>query len=262
MVHASLILLLIASACHLSYPFTILPATFTRISSIRSNKQLLRVGGFDYMPEEPPPPSATKDSDPARLLTPKLGGTNVYLVGMMGSGKTAVGALLAQRLGPYTFLDTDNIITSCLPEGTTIEEYFASEGEESFRSLESQVLNGVHGHVRCVVSTGGGIVKERVNWSKMQTGLVCFLDVDLGVISARVGGGEGRPLLQDGDVMGKLTELMESRRSMYEQADVTIKVDDGEEDVEETLLKVVEGLGKFIDENPPKHQQEPPEVGE
>ncbi|GMI44512.1 hypothetical protein TrCOL_g10386 [Triparma columacea] len=214
------------------------------------------------MPEEPPPPSATKESDPARLLTPKLAGTNVYLVGMMGSGKTAIGERLAQRLGPYTFLDTDSIITSCLPEGITIEKFFEEEGEESFRELESQVLGGVHGHVRCVVSTGGGIVKERVNWSKMQTGLVCFLDVDLDVISKRVGAGEGRPLLQDGDVMEKLTSLMDSRRPMYEQADVTITVDDLEEGVEDTVLKVVEGLEKFIDENPPKHQQEPPEAGE
>ena len=98
------------------------------------------VGGFDYTPDEPLPKEIL---NPGRELTKKLAGTNVYLVGMMGSGKTAVGEKLAQNLGPYTFLDTDGIITNLLPDDVTIQDYFDSEGEDSFRWVGVARRSGV-----------------------------------------------------------------------------------------------------------------------
>ena len=69
-----------------------------------------------------------------------LQGLNIYLIGMMGTGKTTVGKLLAQKLG-YRFFDTDELIEAVA--GKKISTIFAEEGEESFRDLESKVLNEV-----------------------------------------------------------------------------------------------------------------------
>ena len=82
-------------------------------------------------------------------------------------------------------------------------------------------------------------MKERKNWSKMQTGMVCFLDVSTDVISDRVGSGEGRPLLEGGDVKGKLDKIIQERRDMYEQADVIVKVEDPNEDIDTTCQRLV-----------------------
>ncbi|KAL9180786.1 hypothetical protein ACHAXT_011239 [Thalassiosira profunda] len=185
--------------------------------------------------------------DPARLLSPRLRGCNVYLVGMMGSGKSAVGDALARRMGTYNFLDTDVILERAA--GTTIPAIFETEGEESFREAEAQVLDSVHAHVRCVIGTGGGLVMRNQNWSKLQTGLVVYLKVDPEVIIQRVGKTD-RPLLQTENPLETLKALTEERRERYEQADVTVEVT-AEMDVQATADKCIRALHDFIDDNPP-----------
>jgi shikimate kinase len=131
--------------------------------------------------------------DPARLLGPRLSGSNLYFIGMMGSGKSAIGNTVARRMGTYNFLDTDEIIEKAT--NMTIPKIFEMEGEEVFRQVEAQILDSVHAYVRCVVSTGGGIVCRMQNWSKLQTGIVVWLDVQPEVIIERIQG-TNRPLLQ------------------------------------------------------------------
>ena len=87
-------------------------------------------------------------------------------------------------MGTYNFLDTDTIIEKAT--GLSIPEIFESEGEEGFRDVEAQILESVHSYVRCVVSTGGGVVCRMGNWSKLQTGMVIWLDVDPEVIIKRI----------------------------------------------------------------------------
>ncbi|RYG63917.1 hypothetical protein EON64_15005, partial [archaeon] len=103
-------------------------------------------------------------ADPlAGQLLGQLGGTSIFLVGMMGSGKTTVGKLLAQRLG-YLHLDSDEA-AECLLSPRTIAEVFEEvSGEETFRQLETAVLQELAPHRRVVVSTGGGAVLRRENW--------------------------------------------------------------------------------------------------
>ncbi|MFQ3679986.1 MAG: shikimate kinase, partial [Pseudanabaenaceae cyanobacterium] len=84
-----------------------------------------------------------------------LDGTNVFLIGLMGVGKTTVGRLLAPRLG-YTFVDTDVLVEKAT--GKSIATLFAEMGEAEFRHLESQVLAETAAFTRLVVATGGGIV--------------------------------------------------------------------------------------------------------
>ena len=154
-------------------------------------------------------------------------------------------------MGTYNFLDTDEIIEKAT--GMTIPEIFEQEGEEVFRKVEGQVLDSVHAYVRCVISTGGGIVTRMENWSKLQTGLVIWLDVAPEVILKRLekGGTENRPLLQTDDPLQTLKDLLEKRKERYSQADVRIEVTE-EMDKTQVADKVVRELHDFIDNNPPQ----------
>jgi len=189
--------------------------------------------------------------DPARLLGPRLQGTNLYFVGMMGSGKSVIGDLLARRMGTYNFLDTDKIIETAT--GMKISEIFEKEGEDAFREVESQVLDQVHAYVRCVVSTGGGAVCRPVNWSKLQTGIVIWVDVDPEVIITRINGTD-RPLLQTENPLQTLKNILDDRRSRYEQADVHITVTETMTE-QETVNAVCRAVHEFIDKNPPAWQK-------
>eukprot|EP00529_Nitzschia_sp_RCC80_P029357 CAMPEP_0113456674 /NCGR_PEP_ID=MMETSP0014_2-20120614/9010_1 /TAXON_ID=2857 /ORGANISM="Nitzschia sp." /LENGTH=330 /DNA_ID=CAMNT_0000348137 /DNA_START=104 /DNA_END=1096 /DNA_ORIENTATION=+ /assembly_acc=CAM_ASM_000159 len=186
--------------------------------------------------------------DPARLLGPRLSGTNLYLIGMMGTGKSAVGDKVARRMGSYNFLDTDQIIEQAT--GMTIPEIFDAEGEDGFRSVESQVLDTVHAYVRCVVSTGGGLVCRLENWGKLQSGLVVWLDVEPEIIMKRIEGTD-RPLLQTDDPLQTLKDLLEERQARYAQADVRIEVTE-DMDEDEVAEAIVRELHNYIDDNPPQ----------
>lgn len=189
--------------------------------------------------------------DPARLLSPRLRGCNLYFIGMMGSGKSTVGDLVARRMGTYNFLDTDAILERAA--GMSIPQVFETEGEEAFRVAEAQVLDSVHAHVRIVVSTGGGLVMRNQNWSKLQTGLVVYLKVDPEVIMKRIEGTD-RPLLQTENPLETLQKLTEERKERYEQADVTVEIEEGMS-VEDVADKCVRALHDFIDDNPPAWKQ-------
>jgi shikimate kinase len=106
-------------------------------------------------------------------LRQRLEGLNLYLVGMMGSGKSTAGRHLAEQLG-YRFLDADSSIEQVA--GRSIPELFASDGEAGFRDLEAAVLNQIASWHSLVVATGGGVVTRPENWGQMQQGVVIWLD--------------------------------------------------------------------------------------
>ncbi|GAB4218455.1 MAG: shikimate kinase [Synechococcales cyanobacterium] len=149
-----------------------------------------------------------------------LKGVNIYLIGMMGSGKTTLGQSLATRLG-YAFVDTDQVIEQS--SGQTIPELFAQGGEAHFRDWETQVLNQVSGFRSVVVATGGGIVERPENWGSLHHGVVVWLDVPLSELLARLAQDPGsRPLLQTLDPAATLATLWERRQPLYAQADVRV----------------------------------------
>ncbi|KAK9841147.1 hypothetical protein WJX74_000756 [Apatococcus lobatus] len=111
-----------------------------------------------------------------------LQGTSLYLVGMMGSGKSTVGKILGNIL-KYPFLDTDGLIESTAK--MSIKDIFAEDGEASFRELETQVLQEIMPFHSCIVSTGGGAVLKRENWGLMQHGIVVWLSGDPTLLAAR-----------------------------------------------------------------------------
>jgi shikimate kinase len=163
-----------------------------------------------------------------------LKGLNLYLIGMMGCGKTTIGQLLAQKLR-YRFCDTDAAIVQAT--GYEISQIFAESGEPTFRQIETQVLSEISAYTRLVVATGGGIILERMNWSYLHQGLVVWLDVPLETLIQRLQWDTTRPLLQNPDPQQKLKHLLEQRQTLYAQADLQIKVQP-----EATSAQVVEQL--------------------
>ena len=154
---------------------------------------------------------------------------------------------ISTGIGTYNFLDTDEIIEKAT--GMTIPEIFEKEGEEGFRNVESQVLDSVHSYVRCVVSTGGGMVTKLENWGKLQTGIVVWLDVEPEVIIKRIEGTD-RPLLQTEDPLQTLKDLLDKRKDKYKQADLRIEVTE-DMDEDEVASKIIFDLHNYIDDNPP-----------
>lgn len=155
-------------------------------------------------------------------LIEQLNGVNLYLIGMMGTGKSVTGAAIAPRLG-YQFFDTDTVIEAAA--GEPITEIFARQGESAFRQLETQVLAELSPYRRLVVATGGGIVTQRHNWSYLHHGIVVWLDAPAAVLQTRLAGDLGRPLLQGQDWQTKLSALLSERQALYAQADVRVVVD-------------------------------------
>ena len=149
--------------------------------------------------------------------------TNLYLIGMMGAGKTTIGRKLANRLS-YRFLDTDALIEQTAKKPIT--QIFAEEGEAVFRQLETQVLAQVAKHTRVVIATGGGIITQQMNWSYLRHGVVIWLDVPVPVLMSRLSNDTHRPLLKDVEpnieLSEKLKSLLEARGDRYAQADIRI----------------------------------------
>ncbi|WP_448570659.1 shikimate kinase [Trichothermofontia sp.] len=155
-------------------------------------------------------------------LAKRLQGINLYLIGMMGAGKSTVGHLLAQHL-EYRFFDTDILIERVKQQPIT--EIFQQEGEASFRALETQVLAQLSAYTRSVVATGGGIVLAQHNWSYLQGGLVIWLDVPIAELAQRLEADTTRPLLTNGtNPVAKLQSLFEARSHLYAQADLHIPI--------------------------------------
>ncbi|MDQ2729132.1 MAG: shikimate kinase [Actinomycetota bacterium] len=148
----------------------------------------------------------------------------VFLVGMMGAGKSTVGSILACRLG-WRYRDSDDEIVA--QRGLTVPEIWRTEGEPAFRAEEGTVLRAAAASLQpVVVAVGGGALLEVANRAVLaEAGLVVWLRADVATLASRVGSGEGRPLL-DGDAPAALTRIYEQRRSVYQTvAEVTIDVD-------------------------------------
>lgn len=152
-----------------------------------------------------------------------LKGVNLYLVGMMGTGKTTTGQLLAEQLG-YRFVDTDALI--CQLTGQGVADIFAQSGEAHFRHLETQVLSQLAAYTELVVATGGGIVLQPMNWSYLHHGLVVWLDLPLEPLWQRLQCDRTRPLLQTPQPQKVLEDLLNQRRPLYRQADVHLILKD------------------------------------
>ncbi|MGD9014668.1 MAG: shikimate kinase [Candidatus Omnitrophota bacterium] len=149
---------------------------------------------------------------------------NIYLVGFMGTGKTAVGNEVARRLNQQ-FIDLDSQIEE--RENRKISQIFNVDGEAYFRSLEKQALKEIAAEKNRVVSCGGGIILDEENIQIMKkTGRMICLTSRPEVILARTQGYRQRPLLNVENPAERIDELLKIRAPFYAQADYTIDTSD------------------------------------
>lgn len=178
----------------------------------------------------------------AEILKQQLNGVNIYLIGMMGAGKSTVGQDLSRKLG-YKFLDTDDLIKKVA--GQSISDIFAKEGEEKFRDLESQVLSQICAYKQLVIATGGGIVLRSMNWSYLRHGIIIWLNVPVEALYQRLKGDTTRPLLQHPDPLGQLQNILEQRQTLYGQGDLEIQVNINDQS-EEVAAKIIEKIPSIL----------------
>jgi len=153
----------------------------------------------------------------------------VILIGPMGSGKTTIGSLLAEKLG-LAFRDTDHLIEE--QEEKPVSQIFLDQGEDVFRAIEKKVLRDELLTDGTVLSLGGGapISLDAQSALRAISSYIIFLDISLSTVVPRIGFNRDRPLLLN-NPRGQWQTLMEARRPIYEAlADVTINVDDKSEE--------------------------------
>lgn len=148
---------------------------------------------------------------------------NIVLIGMMATGKSTVGKLLAKQLG-YAFLDTDQYIEDKL--GLKIHEIFQRWGEASFRQLEAETVSELSQLKHHVIATGGGMFINSVNQEGLlELGLVIHLAADGGwIINNLENSKTVRPLLATRDYKERVYTLLKERTPIYSKAHLTINV--------------------------------------
>ncbi|MFV9475327.1 shikimate kinase [Advenella sp. RU8] len=178
------------------------------------------------------------DTTPVRLSTRQP----VFLVGMMGAGKTTIGRALARAMN-RDFLDLDHeIVGRC---GVSIPFIFDIEGEEGFRNRESMVLEEVAQIDGIVLATGGGAVLREENRAILRRrGVVIYLKASADELYRRVAKDRNRPLLATPNPKARIVELLAQRESLYESvADLTIETGSG------SISSVVKTIHNLLQKN-------------
>ncbi len=167
---------------------------------------------------------------------------NIFLVGLMGAGKTTIGKLLAKRL-KKTFIDTDHELE--LRTGVKIPLIFELEGEAGFREREAALINELTQRQDIILATGGGAILRKENREALaQNGTVIYLNAKVEDLWQRTQHDKNRPLLQTSDPQAKLAELYAQRDPLYrEVADIIVtsgqqNVQHAAREVERRLLEI------------------------
>jgi shikimate kinase len=188
-----------------------------------------------------PEPTAapTMNADAIRAA---LGDRLIVLVGLMASGKTSVGRILAQRLG-LSFVDADHEIETAAQ--MTIPEIFARHGEADFRSGERRVIARLLKDGPRVLATGGGAFMSPETRDGIRArGLSVWLKADFETLMRRARRRTNRPLLQTSDPEATMRKLIEVRYPIYAEADFTVVSVDGPH--EATAETIIAELGRRL----------------
>ena len=177
-----------------------------------------------------------------------LNARNLILTGFMGTGKSAVGQLVAERLG-RDFMDTDRLIET--RTGRSIPDLFAQEGEAHFRALEAEVCRELSARRGLVIATGGWTLGTPANRAALEaSGLVVCLSAEVPALLQRLGAPEGRPKLQDPAWQARLVSLLTERQATY--LSFPLRVDTTRRSVAQTAEAVLALWAAFADGQPPR----------
>lgn len=165
----------------------------------------------------------------------------VFLVGMMGAGKSTIGPSLAARLG-RTFVDTDHEVERTA--GASVAKIFEREGESGFRERERAAIEAAGLEAAVVALGGGAIVQPGAADLLTERGTVVWLEVDPATILARIGDAESRPLLAGlgpEDQRAKLTALLAERKPYYARAAICVDATGEPEAVVDAIVSAMHG---------------------
>ncbi len=164
--------------------------------------------------------------------------TSIALIGFMGTGKTAVGKALAEKLGKE-FVELDSLIEQ--KAGKTIPEIFQQGGEVRFRELEIEVTKEIAENKDAVIACGGGVVLNRINIDRLRKGcIIVYLTASPRAILKRTSGDENeRPLLKADSRALTIRELLRFRKPFYERA-ADIKIDTSKLNIDAVVEQIIE----------------------
>jgi len=168
--------------------------------------------------------------------------TNIALIGFMGTGKTAVAEVLADRLDKL-FVETDALIEK--KAGKSIPDIFEQDGEIAFRELEIGIIKEIAENNDSVIACGGGVVLNKINIDRMRKKCIIInLKATPSVIAGRTSGDRGdRPLLAVTDRINQIKELLNYRRPFYQRA-ADIEIDTSRLDINDVIEKIMGELEK------------------
>ena len=163
--------------------------------------------------------------------------TNITLCGMMGSGKSAIGRILANKLN-YNFIDVDKVIENEAKK--TIKKIFEEDGEMYFRDLEEKITINTLENREAIVSLGGGaIINKNIRNSIKKNSYNIYLNVDVDILTKRLQFSKTRPLIYKKDLKTELINLINKRKKFYQKADLIIQN-------EKNLIETTENIIKKI----------------
>ena len=163
----------------------------------------------------------------------------IVLTGMMGSGKTSIGKLLAKKFNLH-FADIDNLIE--LQENMSISEIFALKGEEYFRNIEKDIIKNIFKNSNLVIALGGGAFENKQTRNfLLENSSVIYLQTEAETIFQRLKNDDTRPLLCGNMSIEKITEIIEQRKHNYQTASYIITTDNKNPD---TIVEEITGVLK------------------
>ena len=172
----------------------------------------------------------------------------LFLVGMMGAGKTTVGKRLARRLG-WSFVDADRELESRL--GVPVQTIFELEGEPGFRRREAALIDELTQRAQVVFATGGGAVLDAGNRALLhERGRVVYLRASVGDLWHRLRRDTVRPLLKTADPRARIEELVGQRDPLYREV-AHLTIDTGRQPIEQVVDAILERLGQSVPAAPP-----------
>jgi shikimate kinase len=156
---------------------------------------------------------------------------------MMGSGKSAIGKILAKKLD-YNFIDVDKIIE--VEAKKTIKEIFDEDGEEYFRNLEEQITINILKQKETIVSLGGGaIINKKIRDSIKKNSYNIYLKVDVDILTKRLQNSRTRPLIYKKNLKKELINLINKREKFYQKADLIIENEKNIIEATENIIKKI-----------------------